>query len=97
MAELARRSNRFRLTAEVRLRRSQDNPYTVQLRDLSMHGCSVELVNRVHVGERLWIKLPGVESIECFVRWEKEFTAGVDFASPLHPAVLAALTQRFKP
>ena len=97
MPGLPRRSSRVSLRAEVRLRRSQDNPYTVQLRDLSMHGCSIELVNRVHVGERLWIKLPGIESIECFVCWEKEFTAGVDFVAPLHPAVFATLTHRLKP
>jgi hypothetical protein len=69
----------------------------VQLRDLSLHGCSIELVNRVHVGEQLWIKLPGIESIGCFVCWEKEFTAGVDFVAPLHPAVFAMLRQRLEP
>jgi hypothetical protein len=97
MPDLPRRSSRVSLSAEVRLRRSQDVPYSVQLRDLSLHGCSIELVNRVHVGERLWIKLPSIESIECFVRWEKEFTAGVDFVAPLHPAVFATLRQRLEP
>ena len=97
MTGLPRRSSRVSLSAEVRLRRLQDVPYSVQLRDLSLHGCSIELVNRVQVGERLWIRLPSIESIECVVRWEKEFTAGVDFVAPLRPAVFAMLRQRLEP
>lgn len=91
-----RRSRRVVLNAEVKLRRSEDIAYTVQLRDLSEHGCSVELINKVQVGERLWIKLPYLGSIEGLVRWEKEFTAGVDFVTPLHPAVVVTLSQKLK-
>ena len=83
------------MDAEVRLRRSTDKPYKVRLRDVSQHGCSVELVNRVQLGERVWIKLPDLESIEGFVCWEDEFCAGIDFAGPLHPAVFDMLRAKY--
>ena len=76
MSHPPRQSVRVRLDAEVRLRRAVDRPHEVKLRDLSTHGCSVDLVNRVQAGDRLWVKLPGLESIEGFVCWAKEFHAG---------------------
>lgn len=94
MKGLPRRSMRIRLKAEVRFLRASDRPYYVQLRNLSEDGCSVELINPVNVGEKVWIKLPGLEAIEGIVRWQSDFTAGVVFATPLHPAVLTMLIQR---
>lgn len=77
------------------MRRSTDRPYEVKLRDLSTHGCSIDLINRVQLGERLWIKLPGLGSIEGFVCWAKEFHAGIMFLTPLHPAVFNMLRQKY--
>ena len=91
-----RRTIRRKIDAEVILRRSLDQPYKVKLRDLSLNGCSVELVNHVQLGERLWIKLPGLDSIEGFVRWEENFRAGSDFLTPLHPAVFDMLLQKYE-
>ena len=94
MSHPPRQSVRVRLHAEVRLRRAVDRPHEVKLRDLSTHGCSVDLVNRVQAGDRLWVKLPGLESIEGFVCWAEEFHAGIVFLTPLHPAVFDMLQQK---
>lgn len=96
MKGLTRRSIRVQREAEVKLRRSADRAYQVQLRDISQHGCSIDLINKVQVGERLWVKLPGLEAIEGFVCWKKEFTEGIDFAAPLHPAVFDMLAAKHK-
>ena len=59
MNDTPRRSVRVRLNAEVKVRRAADISHEVKLRDLSTHGCSVELVNPVLTGDRVWITLSG--------------------------------------
>ena len=68
--------------------RPNDLSYNVRLRDISQHGCSLELVNRIPVGGRLWLRIPDLSPIAGVIRWEKHFLAGVDFETPLHPSVL---------
>ena len=67
---------------------------SVGLRDLSAHGCSLELVNRVNIGEILFLKIPGIEQLKGVVCWAEGFTCGVEFDPALHPAVLDALVKR---
>lgn len=95
MNDTPRRSIRVRLNAEVKLRRPADKACQVQLRNLSLHGCSVDVLTHVHPGDRLWITLPGLQSIEGFVCWEEEFRAGIVFLTPLHPAVFDLLRQKY--
>ena len=91
-----RRTLRHNIDAEVTLRRSLDQPYKVKLRDLSLHACSIELVDHVQHRERLWIKLPGLDSIEGVVCWEENFHAGIDFLKPLHPVVFDMLLRKYE-
>lgn len=93
---IARSSPRLTLKAEVQLRGERQNGHTVMIRDLSTHGCCLDVVYRVKLDERLWVKLPGIEPIEAFVCWENEFVAGVEFMKPLHPAVLTMLADQIK-
>jgi len=67
---------------------------SVELRDLSAHGCSIELVNRVSVGETLFLKIPGLDQLTGVVCWVNGFTCGVELDPPLHPAVVDALIKR---
>ena len=94
MYGLTRRSRRVPWDAQVRLCRSDDLSYQVRLRDISRHGCLIELVNRIPVGGRLWINLPGLMPVAGVVRWENDFSAGVDFETPLNATVLARLVNR---
>lgn len=82
-----RRSQRVALTAEIELRRTRTTRHSVTVRDLSCHGCCINLIDRVSLDEIIWIKLPGIESLEAYVCWTKGFVAGVEFTKPLHPAV----------
>lgn len=77
--------------AELREAGSRSTP--IRLLDISEQGCRITLVNRARPGTVLWIRLPGLESIESIVRWEDEFTAGLEFRRPLYPAVLTHLMQ----
>jgi hypothetical protein len=93
-APITRRSIRVALEAEVSIRRAAEKPRTAQLRDLSSHGCSVELASKVNLDEIVWVKLPGIEARQGFVCWIKEYTCGIEFDAPLHPAVMDMLAMR---
>ena len=93
-ADQPRRARRVPITVEIALRRSFDTRYQVNLLDLSREGCRVELVERVLPGARLWISLPGIETIEAKACWVDNFVAGVEFITPLHPSVFDMLVAR---
>ena len=95
-ADQPRRTDRVPIGAEISMRRSFDTRYRVQLLDFSPQGCRIELVERVRVGDRLWISLPGIETVEAITCWVDNFVAGVEFVTPLHPSVFDMLTQRMK-
>jgi len=88
------RSNpRLILSAEVAIRRSAVHPFRVQLFDASPLGCKIEFVERPFVGERVWIKFDGLESLEGTVRWVEGHIGGVRFERPLHEAVFERLAR----
>ena len=95
-ADQPRRTDRVPIGAEISMRRSFDTRYRVQLLDFSPQGCRIELVERVRVGDRLWISLPGIETVEAITCWVDNFVAGVEFVNPLHPSVFDMLTTRMK-
>ena len=89
-----RKAIRIALDAEVGIRRASEKLRAAQLRDLSTHGCSVELLARVNLNEIVWVKLPGIEALQGFVCWVDEYICGIEFDSPLHPAVTDMLAKR---
>jgi hypothetical protein len=82
-----RRADRVELTAEVSVRRSGVHPFRVRIFDASPEGCRIEFVERPSVGERVWVKFDGLESIEGTVRWVEGHIGGVQFERPLYDAV----------
>ncbi len=82
------------MAADISLRRSFDTRYQVRILDFSPHGCRIELVERVRPGDRVWISLPGIETIEATTCWVDGFVAGVEFVHPLHPSVFDMLTAK---
>jgi hypothetical protein len=93
-APCARRFQRVGLTAEVRLRRLGKANFQVAVADASPDGCKVELVERPAVGEHVLVKFDGLEALEAEVCWVEEFTAGLRFEKPMHPAVFDLLVER---
>lgn len=89
-----RRHERVPLEAEIELRRTRAGRYNVTIRDCSPSGCAINLIDRVQLDEVIWIKFPGLESLEAYVCWTEGFVAGVEFLKPLHPAVFANLVER---
>jgi hypothetical protein len=92
----SRRSERVALDGVISLRRPGQLGYRVRLFDVSCHGCRVEFVERPNVDEPLWIRFEGLQPIEAEVCWIDGFLAGVNFVSPIHPAVFDSLLRRLR-
>ncbi len=82
-----RRSLRHGISAKVQYRRSTVRMAGVTL-DLSCHGVRLAAMERLRVGEPLWISLPGLPPRRSVVKWVDRFEVGCEFDEALHPAVL---------
>lgn len=83
-----RNTGRLALQLPGGLRRSGDRQKPVTLAGLSAEGCSVKDVINLRVGERVWVRLPGLEGQQAQIRWTGLGTAGLAFDRPLHAAVV---------
>src|SRR6478672_5112491 len=68
--------------------------YQARLDDVSRAGCRVELVEQAELGEPLIARFPQLEPMVGEVRWLDGPIAGLQFARPMHPAVLDAVVAR---
>jgi hypothetical protein len=82
-----RRSERRGISAKVQYRRSTVRMAGVTL-DLSCHGVRLAAMERMRIGEVLWITLPGLPPRRASVKWVDRFDIGCEFDEALHPAVL---------
>jgi len=64
--------------------------------DLSPSGCKVDFVEKPKLGDKLWLKLPGLDALESEVRWLDGFAGGVQFVRAFHPAVFELHLARLK-
>lgn len=78
----------------ARMKRFGRNCYAVPVPDVSVSGCKVEFADRPHVGETVFIRFDGLDSIEATVRWVGDRDCGLDFVCPIHPAILELMLQR---
>lgn len=85
--EERRRDDRVPLDIAVDFRRAKEHRYEVRLRDLTAHGCRIDLPEHVSNPDEVWVTLPGLETLSSTVRWKSEWVAGVEFKRPMHPAV----------
>ena len=95
-ARRPRKAGRQPLTAEIVLRRIGRSAYRMTATDASLYGCKVELVERTSVGEQVLVKFDCLDPMEARVRWVEGYTAGLEFARPIHPAVFDLLVERLK-
>jgi hypothetical protein len=86
-----RGTQRLGFGGEVGIRRSGSHGYRVRIYDASAKGCRIEFVERPSVGERVWVRFDGLESVEGVVRWVEGHVGGVEFSHPLHGVVFDKL------
>ena len=71
--------------------------YRVKIFDLSIHGCKAEFIERPKLDELVWVKLEGLDALEAMVCWVRGFEVGLEFESPMHPAVFDMMVARLAP
>ena len=89
-------AERVTIDAELPVRRSFAPRWMARVSDVSTHGCRIDLVEQLRADERLFVYFPGIETVESTARWTDGYTAGVQFAQPLHPAVFAMVGDRLR-
>lgn len=64
----------------------------VRLLDLSIYGCRLEINCDITIGERLWLRLVGGDSIRATAIWCEEGKLGCRFDIALDPAYFRDIT-----
>jgi uncharacterized protein YjeT (DUF2065 family) len=85
-----RQSVRRPLMVRVQYRRAVVR-LAAQILDLSCHGLRLAGMERLRIGEFVWITLPGLPPRQAKVVWVDRFEAGCAFVEPLHEAVFDAI------
>jgi hypothetical protein len=96
-AQDTRRSQRKRIAARARFREAGANPYEVEIDDLSATGFRMISYTRPRAGTRIWVTLPGLQSLEAVVRRSEGNNHGCEFILPLHPSVAQHLQSLLQP
>jgi hypothetical protein len=92
-----RRSQRAAIKARARFREAGANPYEVQIDDLSATGFRMISYTRPRTGTRIWVTLPGLQSLEAVVRRTEGNNHGCEFVLPLHPSVAEHMQSLLRP
>lgn len=92
----ARSCDRVAIDVELPVRRSFAPRWTARMSNFSAAGCRVDTVERLQPHERMFVYLPGLETIESTARWTDGHSAGLEFARPLHPSVFALIETRLR-
>ncbi len=90
-----RRTDRAPFDASVTFR-AGTRKAAVRVRDISTLGARIGGVFLVHVDDRFFLTLPGLESIEARVAWVTDFEFGCEFAKPINPVILENLMRRIR-
>ena len=82
-----RRTKRDKLVCRASFRETGSGAFEVELSDISPHGFCMITYARPAIDTHIWVKLPGLNSLEAVVRRGDGNVHGCEFIQPLHPAV----------
>ncbi len=87
---------RTRISIPASLRPSGSRGFQTVVQDLSLAGFSAMSINRMHVGTRCWLTIPGLESLEGDVIWWNNSLVGCAFSQLLSPIVHDNILARWR-
>jgi PilZ domain len=96
-ADERRRFARVEAKSEVAMRRIGGFNFQAPLSNLSPGGCNVELVEEAEAGESAIARFPQLEPLGSRICWTKGRTTGLEFLTPIHPAVFDLVVSRLPP
>lgn len=83
---------RSRVLISCSFRERSRSAVDARISDLSERGCRLESPLTPMPGSHIWVRLPGLESQGALVIWSSGTNVGIEFESPLHPAVARRFT-----
>lgn len=83
-----RRTSRRAIDFGALLRDMGATASPVQLRDLTEDGCKVYGFDRLHPGQDVWLKIPGLHPQRASVAWVRNAEAGCEFSRRLDDSLL---------
>ncbi|NNC47649.1 MAG: hypothetical protein HKO13_04360 [Sphingomonas sp.] len=96
MAGQVRREPREPVTCVIKARGAGLRETKAKLEDITRLGCRLEMFSAVNVHDEIWVRLPNLEPLRAVVCWADKFQVGVEFNTPIHPAVFEHLLQSMK-
>lgn len=69
--------------------------FKVAVEDLSTTGFKIETANYLDAGRRLYLIMPGFQSMAARIAWHDRDYYGCEFAHPLHPSIFAHIAEKF--
>jgi PilZ domain len=91
-----RSAARQRVNLPATLRPSGSRSFQTVVIDLSLSGFCANALQRLHPGNRCWLTLPGLESLQADVVWWDAGRVGCAFANLLSPIVHDNLVARYR-
>ena len=89
-----RRFSRKAIASEALVRRVGGFSFGVRLKDISVDGCRVEMLEPCEVGDCTITRFPQLEPLGSRVCWADGTATGMQFSNALHPAVFDMLLGR---
>lgn len=90
-----RRCRRDKVKCSASFRETGGSAFEVELADISPLGFCMVTFARPAQGTHIWVKLPGLRSLEAVVRHCEGNAHGCEFIQPLHPAVADHLVREW--
>lgn len=97
LGELEDRSApRVHLSLPAKLRPRNQSAFNVIITDLSLSGFACKAITSMSQGDRCWLTMPGLASMQAEVVWNDSRKVGCSFDNLLNQVVLDALIARYK-
>ena len=95
-AQEDRSAPRLRVAVPATLRPTGGHGFSTVVNDLSLGGFSAQCVNRLAIGSLCWLKLPGLEALQCEVIWWQSNLVGCAFQNLLSPVIYDDIVSRYR-
>lgn len=70
--------------------------FEVEVIDLSMSGFRFETSFTIRPGNKVFVTIPGMSTLDATVAWGRGFIYGAQFENALHPSVFDMIAARHK-
>lgn len=91
-----RQHARLSICAAAELRPRTLRKISIKVFDISVAGFRITTISPLHIGEDVYLHLPGIAPLKGTLRWKSGMQYGGEFSHPLHPSVAEHLASRLK-